>query len=64
MLSIPTDLCTPIFVAGRIAGWSAHIIEHYDNNKLARPRFAYQGPEDLTYQPLDVRDDKTRMSTV
>ena len=64
MLSIPTVLCTPIFAAGRIAGWSAHIVEQFDNNKLVRPRFAYQGPEDLTYQPLDVRDDKTMMSTV
>jgi citrate synthase len=64
MLSIPTDLCTPIFAAGRIAGWSAHIVEQFDNNKLVRPRFAYQGPEDLTYQPFEVRDGKTRMSTV
>ena len=64
MLSIPTDLCTPIFAAGRIAGWSAHIVEQFDNNRLVRPRFAYQGPEDLTYQPFEVRDGKTRMSTV
>jgi citrate synthase len=61
MLSIPTDLCTPIFAAGRIAGWSAHIIEQFDNNRLVRPRFAYQGPEDLTYQPFEVRDNKTRI---
>jgi citrate synthase len=64
MLGIPADLCTPIFAVGRIAGWSAHIIEQFDNNKLVRPRFAYQGPEDLTYQPFEVRDDKTRSSTV
>jgi len=64
MLSIPTDLCTPIFAAGRIAGWSAHIVEQFENNKLVRPRFAYQGPEDLIYQPFEERDYKTRMSTV
>jgi len=52
MLSIPTVLCTPIFSAGRIAGWSAHIVEQFDNNKLVRPRFAYQEPEDLTYQTV------------
>jgi len=64
MLSIPTDLCTPIFAAGRVAGWSAHIVEQFDNNKLVRPRFAYRGPEALTYQPFEVRDDKTRISMV
>lgn len=64
MLSIPEDLCMPIFAAGRIAGWSAHIIEQFDNNKLVRPRFAYKGPKDLIYQPLEVRDDKTRSSKV
>ncbi len=58
MLSIPTDLFTPIFAAGRIAGWSAHIVEQFDNNKLVRPRFANQGPEALSYQPFEVRDDK------
>jgi citrate synthase len=62
MLGVPADLCTPIFAAGRIAGWSAHIIEQFDNNRLARPRFAYQGPEDLTYQPLEARDGKTKDS--
>jgi citrate synthase len=64
MLSIPEDLCMPIFAAGRIAGWSAHIIEQFDNNKLVRPRFAYKGPKDLIDQPLEVRDDKTRSSKV
>lgn len=64
MLSIPTDLCTPIFAAGRIAGWSAHIVEQFDNNKLVRPRLAYQGPKALMYQPFELRDDKTSISLV
>jgi len=59
MLSIPMDLCTPIFAASRIAGWSAHIIEQLDNNMLVRPRFAYRGPENLAYQPFESRNDKT-----
>jgi citrate synthase len=64
MLSMPSDLCTPIFAAGRIAGWSAHIIEQLDNNKLVRPRFAYQGPKELVYQPFEARDNKIRMSSL
>jgi citrate synthase len=64
MLGVPADLCTPIFAAGRIAGWSAHIVEQFDNNRLLRPRFAYQGPEDLTYQPLEARAGKTGIPSV
>jgi citrate synthase len=42
-LEIP--LYTPIFAMSRIAGWSAHVIEQLDNNRLIRPRALYKGPE-------------------
>jgi citrate synthase len=42
-LEIP--LYTPIFVMSRVAGWSAHVIEQLDNNRLIRPRARYTGPE-------------------
>ena len=45
LLDLPTDLYTPIFVASRVAGWSAHVIEQLDNNRLIRPRGLYVGPE-------------------
>ncbi|HEU4753098.1 MAG TPA: citrate/2-methylcitrate synthase, partial [Armatimonadota bacterium] len=45
MLGLPVDLYTPIFVASRVSGWSAHIIEQLDNNRLIRPRGLYVGPE-------------------
>lgn len=40
MLNIPVDLYTPIFACGRIAGWSAHILEEIINgSKVIRPAF-------------------------
>jgi citrate synthase len=34
---------TPIFVAARITGWSAHIIEQHSDNRLIRPLSIYTG---------------------
>ncbi|MDE3161840.1 MAG: citrate synthase, partial [Acidobacteriota bacterium] len=44
MLGIDIDLYTPIFAISRIAGWSAHVIEQLDDNRLIRPRAEYIGP--------------------
>jgi citrate synthase len=44
-LGLEVPLYTPIFVASRVTGWSAHIIEQLDNNRLIRPRARYTGPE-------------------
>jgi citrate synthase len=43
-LGIPIDLYTPIFAVSRISGWTAHVLEQYDNNRLIRPRTDYIGP--------------------
>jgi citrate synthase len=42
-LEIPPDLCTSIFAAGRVAGWCAHALEQYADNRLIRPRADYTG---------------------
>jgi citrate synthase len=42
-LGIPIDLFTPIFAVSRMSGWTAHILEQYQNNRLIRPRADYQG---------------------
>jgi citrate synthase len=55
VLGIPTDLFTPVFAVSRIAGWTAHILEQYGNNRLIRPRAIYIGPRDLTVVPIDQR---------
>lgn len=44
-LGLPVELYTPLFVASRAAGWCAHIIEQYEQNRLIRPRARYIGPE-------------------
>jgi citrate synthase len=54
-LGIPPDLFTPIFACSRISGWTAHVLEQYDNNRLIRPRAEYVGPRDLKYVPLNER---------
>jgi len=43
-LDIPPDFCTSIFAAGRVAGWCAHALEQYADNRLIRPRAHYVGP--------------------
>ena len=55
-LGIAVDLFTPIFVVSRVAGWTAHVLEQYANNRLIRPRADYNGPEyPQTYFALDAR---------
>ncbi len=44
VLGIDVDLFTPIFAVSRISGWSAHVIEQLDDNRLIRPRADYIGP--------------------
>lgn len=44
-LGIPIPQYTPIFVAARITGWAAHIMEQHANNRLIRPRASYVGPD-------------------
>jgi citrate synthase len=42
-LGIPPDFCTSIFAVGRVAGWIAHVLEQYADNRLIRPRADYVG---------------------
>ena len=54
-LNIPTDLFTPLFAMSRVAGWTAHVLEQYRNNRLIRPRARYVGPIDRTFKPIEQR---------
>ncbi len=54
-LGIPVDLFTPVIVAGRIAGWTAHLLEQYQDNRLIRPRGHYTGPGRRPFVPLEKR---------
>jgi citrate synthase len=54
-MGIPVDLFTPIFAMSRVAGWCAHVLEQYANNRIYRPRGRYVGPTGLGYVPIDQR---------
>ncbi|MEC9374406.1 MAG: citrate/2-methylcitrate synthase [Planctomycetota bacterium] len=44
VMGIPVPQYTPIFVAARITGWAAHIMEQHADKKLIRPLSNYTGP--------------------
>ncbi|MFL5798888.1 MAG: citrate/2-methylcitrate synthase [Actinomycetota bacterium] len=54
-LGVPTDLMTSIFALARMAGWTAHVREQYNDNRLIRPESEYIGPLDQRYVPLEDR---------
>ncbi|MDD4891531.1 MAG: citrate/2-methylcitrate synthase [Phycisphaerae bacterium] len=54
-MGIPNDLFTPIFALSRAVGWTAHIQEQWQNNRIIRPRAEYIGPMDLKYVPISKR---------
>jgi citrate synthase len=43
MLGFPPGLAGAIFAVGRTAGWIAHSLEQYADNRLIRPRMRYRG---------------------
>jgi 2-methylcitrate synthase/citrate synthase II len=54
-LGLEVPLYTPIFVMSRVAGWSAHVIEQLEHNRLIRPRGRYTGPDVRAVTPLAKR---------
>ncbi len=54
-LGLETDLFTPIFAISRMSGWTAHVMEQFENNRLIRPRADYTGPVNQHYIPIDQR---------
>ncbi len=54
-VGIATDMMTPLFAMSRIAGWTAHIMEQWADNRLIRPRGNYIGPDNLTWVPIEQR---------
>jgi citrate synthase len=54
-MNLEVPLYTPIFVMSRVTGWSAHVSEQLDNNRLIRPRARYTGPEVREVKPIQQR---------
>ena len=54
-LGVPLNLFTPVFAISRIAGWTAHVMEQYQDNRLIRPLSRYVGPEQRPYVPMTER---------
>lgn len=55
-LGIDVDLFTPLFAVSRIAGWTAHVMEQLNDNRLIRPRAEYIGAVyPAKWVPIDER---------
>jgi citrate synthase len=42
-LALPRDIFTCLFAVGRVAGWSAHVLEQEASGRLIRPQSRYTG---------------------
>jgi len=50
LIGFDTEMFTPLFVAARITGWTAHIMEQLESNALIRPLSLYVGPDERHVQ--------------
>ena len=46
LMGFDTETFTPLFVASRVTGWTAHVIEQLRANALIRPLSSYVGAEE------------------
>jgi 2-methylcitrate synthase/citrate synthase II len=46
LIGFDTPTFTPLFVAARVTGWTAHIMEQLASNALIRPLSVYNGPDE------------------
>jgi citrate synthase len=62
-LGIPPDFCTSIFAVGRVAGWCAHAMEQFADNRLIRPRAEYVGAGPRSLPAPQRRRTETSMAS-
>lgn len=55
MIGLEEEIYTPLFVASRVTGWAAHVIEQHADNRIVRPRANYNGPLAREYVDIDQR---------
>lgn len=54
-LNLDTDLFTPTFAAGRVAGWIGHCLEQEKTGRLIRPQSVYTGARGQQWIPVAQR---------
>lgn len=54
-LGIERELFTPIFAISRVSGWTAHMLEQWESNRIIRPRAEYIGLHDQKYISIELR---------
>lgn len=55
LLGIEVEEFTPIFAIARVVGWTAHILEQWEENRIFRPRALYVGEQNLSWKPFAER---------
>lgn len=54
-LRLPIEIYTPLFAVARVAGWSAHVMEQLENNRILRPSGKYIGHAPRSYVAVEKR---------
>jgi len=54
-LGLPTELFTPTFAIGRVAGWTAHCLEQLERGRLIRPQSEYVGERGRRWVEVEGR---------
>lgn len=55
-IGLETELFTPTFAVARVGGWTAHVLEQAQNNRLIRPAATWVGPHHPRWTPPGVRE--------
>ncbi len=55
-LGFPTELFTPLFAVGRVAGWTAHALEQLETGRLIRPQSEYVGERGRRWVAVEERE--------
>lgn len=54
-LGVPCEYFTPFFASSRISGWTAHVLEQYEDAVLLRPSSEYVGEFGKPFAPIEQR---------
>jgi citrate synthase len=55
-VNVPSEIFTEVFAIGRTSGWTAHMIEQLEDNRLIRPNSIYVGEFGHKWAPIDERE--------